>query len=46
MEIEILNGQDFFDGEKLMGKRPMMTIRDSDFHPDDHFESHLSRNGL
>jgi len=30
----------------LVEKRPMMTIRDSDFHPDDHLESHLSRNGL
>jgi len=26
-------------------KRPVMTIQDSDFHSDLHFESHLLRNG-
>ena len=34
-----------FRSNELIGERPVMTIQDSDLHPDDHFESHLSGNG-
>ena len=45
-EIETLDGQSrglFSNGP--FEKRPEMTIEDFDFHFDDHFASHLLRNG-
>ena len=34
-----------FRSNELIGKRHVMTIQDSDLHPDNRFESHLSGNG-
>jgi len=46
MEIEILDGQTWgLFSNDLFEKRPVMTIEDFDFHFNDHFESHLARNG-
>jgi len=47
IEIKIVDGRSpgFFSNEPFK-KRPVMTIQDSDFYADNHFESHLFRKGL
>jgi len=45
MEIRILQGQGVFSN-KPFEKRPVMIIQDSDFHCDDHFDSHIFGSGL
>ena len=47
MQIEIFDGQSsgLFSNEPFE-KRSVMTIEDFVLHSDDHFESHLLRNGL